>query len=67
MDILLRIEAYDCSDGGHSDAAQGSAYELLHDAAEEIKFARAVLQRIANRETDPVNAAREALGIAEGK
>lgn len=37
MDILERIAAYDCSDGGHSDAAQGSAYDLLADARAEIE------------------------------
>jgi hypothetical protein len=62
MDILERIKAYDCSDGGHSDAAQGSAYDLMHDAANEIEFWRTILQQIAHSEVEPVTAAREALG-----
>lgn len=61
MDILTRIEKYDCSDGGHCDAAQGSAYDLLQDAATEIAYLRTVFRRIADQRTDPVNAARDVL------
>lgn len=52
MDILDRIAAYDCSDGGHSDAAQGSAYDLMSDAADEIKQLRATLSKIAGGTED---------------
>lgn len=48
MDILARIDAYDCSDGGHSDTAEGSAYDLMGDAVEEIKYLRNQLERIEN-------------------
>lgn len=46
MDILERINAYDCSDGGHSDAAQGSAYDLIRDASEEIWCLREVVRGV---------------------
>lgn len=61
MDIVSRIIAYDCSDGGHCDAAQGLAYDLMTEAKEEIQFLRGVLRCIAHQETDPVVAARDAL------
>lgn len=50
MDILERISAYDCSYGGHSDAAQGSAYDLLDEANAEIEHLRAALKTIAGKE-----------------
>lgn len=52
MDILDRIAAYDCSDGGHCDAAHGSAYDLMSDAADEIRELRAVLSKIAGGTED---------------
>ena len=39
-DILSRIDAYDSSNGGHSDASGGSAYDLMEDAKQEIIFLR---------------------------
>lgn len=48
MDILARINAYDVSDGSHCDAAEGSAYDLMTDAAGEIKYLRGQLERIEN-------------------
>lgn len=45
MDILERIDAYDCSDGGHSDAAEGSAYDLMADAKVEIEYLRGLISR----------------------
>lgn len=46
MDILERIEVYDCSDGGHSDRAQGSAYDLMRDAAAEVEALRTRLRAL---------------------
>lgn len=40
VDLADRIEAYLAdapSDGGHSDAAGGSAWELLREAMEELR------------------------------
>ena len=65
MDILARIAAYDCSDGGHCDAAQGSAYDLMNDAGAEIKVLRAALtQFVAACDTSaPINLINE-IGMA---
>lgn len=57
MDILQRIANYDSSNGGHSDAAQGTAYELMEDAAGEIKHLRSILQQMADNQLSDENCA----------
>lgn len=43
--LAQRLRAYDGFEGGHSDAAEGNAYELIAEAADRIEELEAALKQ----------------------
>lgn len=73
-DLIERLKAYDGFEGGHSDAAQGTAYELIAEAAAFIQQSEASrtqaegsLQATITRLAREVTAAEARASQAEGE